>query len=178
MRCSYHTEIEPDGTCVICGKLICRDCQTLYNEKSYCKDCIKIVLSGNVLKENWFERHLNWTLFLSEFGITLLVFFLAFVGGNLRTGRIIFAIVFWAIYLGLTFLDLGWYLRKKNRNLAWMLMWFVPIGWIIILCLVNKSPDHYNESEEKARREKGKLEQQQLSDEIRQIREQYPNRRI
>jgi GT2 family glycosyltransferase len=40
MNCYIHSEKEAIGTCVSCGKFICKECNTEINNKNYCKKCL------------------------------------------------------------------------------------------------------------------------------------------
>jgi hypothetical protein len=189
MRCAFHSEIESVGTCINCGKSICRDCQTNYNGKSYCKECIGEILStggktrgsypGIIHEPNWFERHLKWTLFVGTFVIDLavsIVFLLVLFG--LPDSRIVgeMGIVFFILYFVLTSIHVGWYLRKKKRSLFWIIVWFVPVGWIIILCLTNKNAPDYNERAEVDRLATQKQTQESLEQSMKTIKEKFPGR--
>ena len=93
-------------------------------------------------ERNWFERHLNWTMFLTLSGAYLIAFI---------TGRVIVSLDPYVSYdvmyvigcvIGLAILTpgWGWALRKKNRSLWWLpLGLFVPFGFIVLLCLENRS---------------------------------------
>jgi len=95
------------------------------------------------LKEkNWFERHLNWTMFLAWVGAYVVNFMIGFIrassdpyvsyGELFGIGLIITVVILAPVW--------GWTLRKKNRSLWWLpLGLFVPFGWIVLLCLENKS---------------------------------------
>jgi hypothetical protein len=39
--CSYHASKDAVGSCVSCGKLICRACQSEIDDKSYCPPCVE-----------------------------------------------------------------------------------------------------------------------------------------
>jgi hypothetical protein len=189
MRCAYHLEIESVGACVKCGKLICRDCQTIYNGKSYCTQCIEGVLSTsgithklnpNIMHEqNWFERHLNWTLVLGalaiNFAVVFFVFVLAVIGRHFLTSKEII-IVFLILYLVLTAIHTGWYLRKKKRSLFWILMWFVPFGEIFLLCLTNRSEGKYNEQAENEKTEREMQVKADIEQSMKTIKEKFPNK--
>ena len=95
---------------------------------------------------NWFERHLNWTMVLALVGVYVVNFFIGFMeassdpyvsyGTSYGIGLII-------ISLAILTLVWGWALRRKNRSLWWLpLGLFVPFGFIVLLCLENKSLIH------------------------------------
>lgn len=186
MRCAFHSEIESVGTCINCRKYICRDCQTNYNGKSYCKECIVEILStgektrGIIHEQNWFERHLNWTLVLGAFAIYLaevfIVFLIVLIGISADMPVRLIDIIFVILYLVLTSIHVGWYLRRKKRRLWWILLWFVPVGWIVLLCLTNKNAPDYNEQAEKEKSENQKLMQEDIEQSMKTIREKFPNR--
>ena len=107
---------------------------------------------------NWFKRHLNWT---SGLGILLgfilatggsvktffeSIIFLSFTGfvaslssdiysGSLGSLELIFAVIGLVLCLPI----LVWVLKQKHRTLWWILIIFVPLGFIIFPCLKNKS---------------------------------------
>ena len=41
MNCAYHTDREPVGACVACGKLICVECKTEISGNIYCNPCVE-----------------------------------------------------------------------------------------------------------------------------------------
>jgi hypothetical protein len=185
VKCYFHPEIEAAGVCVNCGKFLCRDCQTVYNQKSHCSNCFEEVLSGgrksplniSVQKpdKNWFQRHLNWTLILGGIGIffvdVLIGIFLRITGlfRLLTVFRLDF--VLGVILFMLFLVHIGWFLRRKNRSLAWVLIIFVPFGWIVLLALANKSEGYINPEEID-----GMAQHEKIQDEIKQFREKYPGR--
>jgi len=99
---------------------------------------------------NWFERHLNWTMVLGlvgGYGISVGVAFIVgivMVSANpyvsdaaLEDAGYVVGIVVTLVVVGLVW---GWALRKKNRSLWWLLLgMFVPFGFIVLLCLENRS---------------------------------------
>ena len=75
---------------------------------------------------NWFERHLNWVSVLS------FIIFIPFAL-SLQLGGLV------SVALGLMFL-VGvnhWVLRQKKRNLLYLILLFIPLGWIWFLLLSN-----------------------------------------
>jgi len=40
MKCYLHEQAEAIGTCVGCGKFICKECSTEIQGKNYCKKCV------------------------------------------------------------------------------------------------------------------------------------------
>ena len=107
---------------------------------------------------NWFKRHLNWT---AGIGILLCIIitviydvkqvletivFISFTGfvssifSNLFAGRIdIIGLLFTIIGLAACITILVWVLKQKQRNLWWVLITFVPLGWLVIPLLGNRS---------------------------------------
>jgi uncharacterized integral membrane protein len=45
MNCAYHSDREPVGACVACGKLICVECKTEISGKIYCNPCVEKMFS-------------------------------------------------------------------------------------------------------------------------------------
>jgi len=93
-------------------------------------------------ERNWFERHLNWTMFFALAGV--------YVGGfvvGLAIGSVdpyvsddVLYVVGIIVSLAILIPVWGWALRKKNRSLGWLALGLlVPFGWIALLCLENKS---------------------------------------
>ena len=39
MNCAYHSDREPIGACISCGRLVCIECKTLVGGKIYCNPC-------------------------------------------------------------------------------------------------------------------------------------------
>jgi len=117
---------------------------------------------------NWFERHLNWSLFLAiyiipfiVFGIFFLIFFVIFYGGiaafrasgageaeiasYLFTTALPFVIIYFILILGDLVFDIVvtlWYLGQKARNKWLTLLLFAPFGFIILLILENQAISH------------------------------------
>ena len=95
------------------------------------------------LKErNWFERHLNWTMVLAWPAIVGVGFVVGMimVSINPYVSDVATQVVGFLVGNGTAALIWGWALRKKNRSLWWLLLGlFVPFGFIVLLCLGNKS---------------------------------------
>jgi len=95
------------------------------------------------LKEtSWFRRHLNWTMVLVWLGAILG----AFVAGLIVSSSNPFVsygdleVLGFVIGLAILIPGWGWALKKKNRSLWWLLLGlFVPFGFIVLLCLADKS---------------------------------------
>lgn len=50
MKCYYHNETDAIGTCVGCGKFICKECKTEIDEKNYCSKCLNELVRENKKK--------------------------------------------------------------------------------------------------------------------------------
>ena len=104
---------------------------------------------------NWFKRHLNCTLIITVAGTYLptMVGFApvespeperSIVGSliqlvNPTISNETLSWFYLPIWLALMLPIAGWVLKQKNRSL-WHLLWgIVPFGWIVILCLKNRS---------------------------------------
>lgn len=90
---------------------------------------------------NWFRRHPNWVAVLSWIALYPLGYITSLlilsISPYMGTG-VYYSIVYIIAALWLFGID-GWVLRKKNRSL-WNLLWLViPFGWIVFLCLENRS---------------------------------------
>ncbi len=108
-------------------------------------------------KMNWFKRHLNWTLGLgiligfilatggSVKALAESVIFLSFSGfvaslltglssGNRGALDLIFTVIGLAICIPISI----WVLKQKHRTSWWVLMVFVPWGFIVLPCLGNR----------------------------------------
>jgi hypothetical protein len=98
------------------------------------------------LKErSWFERHLNWTMVLAWIGAFVVNFTIGYMIG--LSNPYVSAVTLLVIGLIITLVILipvwGWALRKKNRSLWWLPVGlFVPFGFVVLLCLENKSLIH------------------------------------
>jgi len=91
---------------------------------------------------NWFEKHLNWTMFLGVVGAYLAVFIVVFaiVLFDPYVSDAALSVIGLIITLAILIPVWGWALRKKNRSLWWLpLGLFVPFGFIVLLCLENRS---------------------------------------
>jgi type III secretory pathway component EscS len=152
MNCYYHPDREPVGMCVSCGRLVCAECKVELQGKIHCNQCAEQLLRGSPKPYkpyefeglNWFQRHLNWTWFLfAVVGTFLLSFVIGLIVGltDPYARYISDETLYWLIYLiGIAVeLILGaWVLRRKARSLWWLLILFIPFGWIVFLCLDNR----------------------------------------
>jgi len=95
---------------------------------------------------NWFERHLNWTMVLAlvgVYGVNFINGLMAGLSAHYVSYFTWFDIGLMIISLAILALVWGWALRRKNRSLWWLpLGLFVPFGFIVLLCLENKSLIH------------------------------------
>ncbi|MBA7589777.1 hypothetical protein ES708_31867 [subsurface metagenome] len=131
--------------CISCRRLVCAECRAELQGKIYCNNC-----AGQFIREspepykakgNWFQRHLNWTAFLSWVALYPLSYLIGTLILNVNpyipTGAYL-AILYgvsavWMFGIG------GWVLRQKNRNLFHLLWLVIPFGWIVFLSLGNKA---------------------------------------
>jgi len=98
---------------------------------------------------NWFERHLNWSAVLSWLALYPITFVAGYILGLIVIGvdpymsdealEGLAYLVGIVVALAWILPTNGWILKRKSRSLWWLLILFVPIGWIIFLCLENKS---------------------------------------
>jgi hypothetical protein len=97
----------------------------------------------------WIRKHLNWTLGITYlvWGIIICGLFSYYFGFPLKDsapleGEFWFIVVIFSIaqilYLASIFLLNWWVLKQKNRNELWIIMLFVPLGFIGIIFLTNK----------------------------------------
>jgi len=103
--------------------------------------------------KSWYRRHLNWTWVFAQLAVGLIGFFIiaVFVSGLFVSGTMlpseesIFAsvsviqIIVLVLQMIAMFSIGAWVLKRKKRGLAWLLIFLVPFGWIIFLCLENRS---------------------------------------
>ena len=114
---------------------------------------------------SWFEKHLNWSLFLAVYvvpGIIFTIFFVIFIAALYAGGSAIhaagggeseiasyvlttglpFLITFFLLLIGFfTFVIIVtmWYLGQKARSKWWTLLLLVPAGFIILLVIENQA---------------------------------------
>jgi hypothetical protein len=103
--------------------------------------------------ESWYRRHLNWTWVLAQLAVGLIGFFILTVSASglflgsttLPSEESLFAsfsviqVIVLVLQLIAVFGVGAWVLKRKKRGLVWLLMFLVPFGWIVILCLKNRS---------------------------------------
>ncbi len=90
---------------------------------------------------NWFGRHLNWVAVLSWATLYPLGFIigLAIIYINPYISTATYYVLAYMVSAVWLFGIGGWILRKKNRSL-WNLLWLpIPFGWIVFLCLENRT---------------------------------------
>lgn len=111
------------------------------------------VLRGQATGENWFQRHLNWTWVFAQWAVGLTGFFIItlFVSGLFVSGTMlpseesVFASVSVIQMMVLVLQIIAvfgvgvWVLKRKDRSLGWLLIFLVPFGWIVFLCLESRS---------------------------------------
>jgi len=93
-------------------------------------------------ERSWFERHLNWTMFFGLLGAYLAVFVvdLVIILSDPYVSDFALSVIGLIITLAILIPVWGWALRRKNRSLWWLpLGLFVPFGFIVLLCLENRS---------------------------------------
>jgi len=112
------------------------------------------VLKSQATGENWFQRHLNWTWVFAQLTVGLVTYVLVTVfvtslfvssstfpsEASLFASISVIQVIVLVLQLIAEFGVGGWVLRRKDRSLAWLLIFFVPmVGWIIFLCLENRN---------------------------------------
>ncbi len=96
---------------------------------------------------NWLKRHLHWSLVLG-WVIPIALWYLAiFITSQVASAQqqildetvwldiyyvFVMAYVVWLLVL------VGWVLRQKGRSLGWLLLLFVPFGWLAPFMLDNR----------------------------------------
>ena len=144
MNCYYHPEREPVGACVTCGQMVCAECRVTLAGKVYCNPCADALVTrpATSTDSSWFQRHLNWTMVLVFLGALLINFVVGLIVTSANPFVHYSDLEALGFVIGLAILipGWGWALKKKNRSLWWLLMGlFVPFGFIVLLCLENKS---------------------------------------
>ena len=97
---------------------------------------------------NWFERHLNITLFFALFVCSALAYIFLLLAGFMMS-------VFWPLGILSIILCFGsvvlswrgliWVIRQKQRSLWHLLWYFVPFGFIVWFLFENKKVGSFNE---------------------------------
>jgi hypothetical protein len=125
----------------------------LAGSKKEAVQAARTVLRGQPTGENWFQRHLNWTWVFAQLAVGLITYVLVavfvtglFISSPALPSEASLLASFSVIYIIVLVLQLaslfgvgGWVLRRKGRSLAWLLIFLVPFGWIVFLCLENRS---------------------------------------
>jgi hypothetical protein len=105
-------------------------------------------------KRSWFQRHLNWTWVLAQVAATCLViawmavFVMVFVvtddadpqalGTAIASAMLSWNFA-WIISMLAPFVAGAWVLSEKGRSYAWLLLFFLPFGFIFFLLLGNSN---------------------------------------
>jgi len=118
-----------------------------------CVKCgVRVVgrVEAGLREMSWFRRHLNWTALLALVLAIAASFVAAFAVGFAMgyadpyvsdealegAGYVVGALATLAVLAP----SWGWVLRRKNRSLWWLLLaLFVPLGWIAMFVLENRS---------------------------------------
>jgi hypothetical protein len=157
--CGYENS-EDARYCNLCQNSFVREPAAPYGLPSLAKPgaervkAAKKVLRSQPAGESWFQRHLNWTWFFAQLVVGLIAYIVVTIfvsslfisSAVLPSEESLFASVS-AIQLIVIVLQLiamlgvgAWVLRRKKRSLVWLLIFLVPLaGWIIFLCLENRS---------------------------------------
>lgn len=83
---------------------------------------------------SWAKKHLNWSLVIYPFAISILLMALSPIA-NISSGT--YFTIMWVFLISI-FAVVGWVLWQKGRSLAWLLLCFIGIGSLVILFLENK----------------------------------------
>jgi hypothetical protein len=157
--CGYENS-EDARYCNLCQASFVREPSASYGLPSLAepkKEGVKAartVLKSQSTGENWFQRHLNWTWVLAQLAVGLIAYFVVTVfvaslfvtSTTLPSEESLLASVSVLQIMGvvlqlIAMFGVGvWVLKRKGRNLIWLLIFLVPlVGWIIFLCLENRS---------------------------------------
>ncbi len=94
---------------------------------------------------SWFERHLNWTTVLTWVGAVIISFVAGFVAGVTMYGsdivrtETVAAFAGYIAALAWLLVTNGWVLRKKGRSEWHLLLLLVPLGFLFLLAVENKT---------------------------------------
>lgn len=123
--------------CTSCGKpgvegmRFCPRCgKRLAGSDPYVQPSYVSQPEASLIRRNWFERHLNWTMVLAWAAAWLLTPLAWLVNG--RYSAIAGILVLYAVSIAVG----SWVLRKKNRSMWWLLL----CGGVLFLFIGNKSP--------------------------------------
>jgi hypothetical protein len=157
--CGYENK-EDARYCNLCQYSFVREPAAAYGLPSMAEPGRKRVkvdskaLGSQPAGESWFQRHLNWTWFFAQLAVGLIAYVVVtvfvsslFISSTvLPSEESLFAsvssmqIIVMVLQLIAMFGVGAWVLRRKKRSLAWLLIFLVPlVGWIIFLCLENRS---------------------------------------
>ena len=157
--CGYENK-EDARYCNLCQYSFVREPAAAYGLPSMAKPGVERVkaakkaLSSQPAGANWFQRHLNWAWFFAQLAVGLIAYIVMtiFVSSLFITSAVLpseeslFAsvssmqIIAVVLQLIAMFGVGAWVLRRKSRSLVWLLIFLVPlVGWIIFLCLENRS---------------------------------------
>ena len=113
---------------------------------------VKQVLRSQPKGENWFQRHLNLTWVFAQIAVGMIAYFLItvlvsslFISSTMPSETSFLAsisviqIVVLVLQIASVFGIGAWVLKRKERSLGWLLIFLVPFGWIVFLCLGNHS---------------------------------------
>jgi hypothetical protein len=157
--CGYENKKDA-RYCNLCQNSFVREPAAAYGLPSLAKQgkervkAAQKALRSQPAGENWFQRHLNWTWFFAQLAVgliayvvvTLFISSLFISSAVLPSEESLFASVssmqlIVVVLQLITMFGVGaWVLRRKKRSLVWLLIFLVPlVGWIIFLCLENRS---------------------------------------
>jgi hypothetical protein len=91
-------------------------------------------------KFNWCNQHPNLTFLLTLAGTLIILFVvdIPIILSEADNAEVMLLLVNLPVFL-LSVLTISiWILRRKRRRLWWLLMLFIPYGWIIYLLLENR----------------------------------------
>lgn len=84
-------------------------------------------------KNTWFLQHLNWSAILFYLFIALPIMILSSIGDGNQS------IILYYLSLALTLYILLWNIKHKGRSAYNLLYLLLPVGWLVILCIRNRS---------------------------------------
>ena len=168
--CPYCGSPNPPGQrfCGACGARVvatCPYCQAIVDPKRrFCPNCGTDLLRGRQqqtekvvmpmpvqdrlvqgtsrIKMHWFQRHLNWTLFLVYTVVTSIFTMAVAILRVLPSVLLEVRGLVVAGYLLIIFLISGWVIKRKRRSLfhlLWLLIPFSPLAIAILIGLKNRS---------------------------------------
>ncbi len=148
-KCYYHPDRGATSTCVYCGKSVCAECSVTLSDKCYCKPCADVAFAESAARParipSWFERHLNWTTVLTWVGAVIISFVAGFVvgvtmyGSDIVRTETVAAFAGYIAALAWLLVTNGWVLRKKGRSEWHLLLLLVPLGFLFLLAVENKT---------------------------------------